>query len=342
MKKPITLLGLFLLVIQLNAQKSDDVTALFREEKPLDVKLKVSIKDIKKKTNDSTYLPAVFYSKNKEGQWDSINIEIRSRGMFRLKTCYFPPLRIKIDKENSKGTALKGNKSLKLVMPCLNNDKKNTLVLKEYICYQMLEEVTPYYFNTRLINLEFIEVDGKKIKNHILTAFLIEDDDMVAKRHHATVIENLKLHPLGLNDTSSIRHDFFQLMIANTDWSTTFSHNAKVIYQEPAKKYIPLAYDFDMSGFVDAPYAIVNSELGIASVRDRLYRGFCRKEPVVQFVRKEFLAAEPKIFDVLGQYEKDFTPKEFTAMKSYLAEFFTMLKKDSEFKNMVLDGCRTK
>src|SRR5882762_8685796 len=116
MKKLIPLLGLLLTIIQLNAQKSDDVTVLFREERPLDVRLKVSIKDIKKKTNDSTYLPGVFYIKNEAGQWDSLQIELRSRGMFRLKTCYFPPLRIKLDKKQAHGTVLEGNKSLKLVM----------------------------------------------------------------------------------------------------------------------------------------------------------------------------------------------------------------------------------
>ncbi len=341
MKKLTILLGLLTIALHLNAQKSDNITALFREEKPLDAKLKVSIKDIKKKTNDSTYLPAVFYTKNETGAWDSIKIEIRSRGMFRLKSCYFPPLRIKSDKKDSKGTVLEGNKSLKLVMPCMNNDDKNAFVLKEYICYKMGEEVMQYYFNTRLVNLEFTEIDGKKTKTSQLVGFLIEDDDLVAKRHHAKVVENLKLHPKALNDTAALRHDFFQLMVANTDWSTTFYHNAKVIYQAPAK-YIPLAYDFDISGFVNPPYAIVNEDLGIASVRERLYRGFCRKEPTVQFVRQEFLTAEPKIFATVARYEKDFTPKEYNNMKSFVEDFFAMLKNDSKFKKMIVEGCRVK
>ncbi len=341
MKKLITFLGLLTFVINLYAQKSEDVTALFREEKSLDAKLRVSIKDIKKKTNDSTYLPAVFYIKNENGDWDSVKISVRARGMMRRENCYFPPVRIKIDKDNAKGTILKGNKSLKLVLPCQNNDGKNPLLLKEYICYQMLEVVDPYYFNTRRLNLEFIEVDGKKIKTFQLTSFLIEDDGLVAKRHHAKVVDDLKLHPKALNDTNAVRHDLFQLMIANTDWSTTFHHNAKVLYQAP-RNYIPIAYDFDMSGFVDPPYATVNAELGIASVRDRLYRGFCRDEKIVQLVRGEFIAAEPKILAVVDGFEKDFTPKDFKDMKRYLADFFKLLKDDGLFRKNVIEGCRTK
>lgn len=340
MKKLIFLTGMLMVVISLSAQKKKEVTSLFREEKPIDVKLKVSTKDIKKKTNDSTYLPAVLFIKNENSLWDSINISIRARGMFRLDKCYFPPLRIKIDKEEKKSTALKGNKSLKLVMPCFNSDKKNMYVMREYICYQMMEVVTPYFFNTRLVNLEFTEVNGQKSKDFQLTSFFIEDDDLVAKRHGAKVVENLNLHPLALNDTASLRHDLFQLMIANTDWSTTFRHNAKVLFR--GSTYIPLAYDFDMSGFVNPTYAEVNAELGIASVRDRIYRGFCRKEPIVQLVRNEFLAKESEIFEVISQYESSFTPKEYADMKNYIGEFFEMLKSDSKFKSMVLNKCRTK
>ena len=340
MKKLLLFLLLGFISVQLNAQKSD-VTALFREEKTLDVKLRVSIKDIKKKTNDSTYLPAMFYVKNESGGWDSIKIGVRARGIFRRANCYFSPIRIKISKADAKGTALEGNKSLKLVMPCQNNDGKNALVLREYICYKMYEPITPYYFHTRLLNVDFTESDGKKNKNFQLTAILIEDDDLVAKRYHAKVMENLNLHPLTLNDTAALRHDLFQLMVANTDWSTTFLHNAKVIMQEP-KKYYPLTYDFDMSGFVNAPYAQVSEELGIANVRERIYRGFCRKEPVVQAIRKQFIDLEPTIIGKIDQYEKTFSPRDMKDMKGFIGEFFTILKDNDKFNKYVVEGCRKK
>ena len=66
MKKILILLLFGLTTLHLAAQKSD-ATTLFREQKVLDTKLKVSIKDIKKKTNDSTYLPSAFYIKNESG-----------------------------------------------------------------------------------------------------------------------------------------------------------------------------------------------------------------------------------------------------------------------------------
>ena len=340
MKSLLSFIVLGFTLVHSYAQKSDG-NALFQDDKPLDIKLKVSIKDIKKKTNYSTYLPAVLYVKNEAGAWDSIKVDTRARGIFRRKNCYFPPIRVKVAKGGAKGTALEGNRSLKLVMPCQNNDGKNTLVLKEFICYKMYEQVSHYYFKTRRVNNQFTDFDGKKNKEYQLSGILIEDDDLVAKRFNAKVMENLNLHPLGLSDTSALQHDFFQLMVGNTDWSTTYLHNAKVIFQAP-KKYIPLTYDFDMSGFVNPPYAEVNADLGITNVRERIYRGFCRKESTTQMVRKQFLDSQAAIVGVLDKYEKEFTPSEFNDTKKFLLGFFDMLKDNGSYQRMIGEGCRKK
>ena len=44
------------------------------------------------------------------------------------------------------------------------------------------------------------------------------------------------------------------------------------------EKIIPLPYDFDMSGFINPSYAVVNETLGIKNIRDRKYRGFKRSD----------------------------------------------------------------
>ena len=164
MKKRLLFICLFGLIGNILFAQKPNITSLFKEEKPIDIKLRFSIKDIKKNTNDSVFMPSMLYYKNENGKYDSIKISIRVRGDYRLKTCYFPPLRIKIEKSVSKGSPFEGNKSLKLVIPCQTADNKNYLLNKEYLCYQMYEAITPYYFNTRLANLEFIE-PGKKEKN---------------------------------------------------------------------------------------------------------------------------------------------------------------------------------
>lgn len=335
-----TLLFALIFVPGLLRGQKMDVTKLFLDETPLDIKLSIAIKEVKAITNDTVYTAYMMHYKTSAG-WDSIKIEVRARGNFRRKECYYPPLRVKIKKDDAKGTIFEGNKSLKLVLPC-RQVKENSLIMKEYLCYQIYEPITKYTFNTRLANIEFTDNNNKKIKNVPILGFFIEDDDLVAKRHKGKVVEDLKLHPMSLQDSNSVRHDMFQYMVANTDWSTTFLHNAKVIQLEESKKYIPLAYDFDMGGLVNAPYATVNPELGIATVRERLYRGFCRTPELLQAIRKEYIGKEKEITDTINRYESSFEPKEFANVKKYMEEFFTTFKSDSKFKYGILEKCRTK
>jgi hypothetical protein len=317
-----------------------EVTKLFLDEAPLDIKLSIAIKDVKAITSDTVYTSYMMHYKN-GSTWDSIKIEVRARGNFRRKECYYPPLRVKIKKGDAKGTVFEGNKSLKLVLPC-KQVKENSLIMKEYICYQMYEPITSYTFNTRLASIVFTDLNNKKVKDVQIMGFFIEDDDVVAKRHKGKVVEDLKLHPKSLQDSNSVRHDMFQYLVANTDWSTTFLHNAKVIQLDESKKYIPLAYDFDMSGFVNAPYATANETLGITSVRERLYRGFCRPDDIMETIRKEYINKEKDIKEVVKRYESSFEPKEFASMMKYVDEFFSTFKSDTKFKYSITDKCRTK
>ncbi len=62
----------------------------------------------------------------------------------------------------------------------------------------MYEPITPYTFNTRLVNIEFLDLNNKKAKPVQFRGFFIEDDDVVAKRHHGKVVEDMKLHPKSL------------------------------------------------------------------------------------------------------------------------------------------------
>ncbi len=334
------LLFLLLLVPGFLIGQKNEVTELFSKEEPLDIKLSISVKGIKAITNDTIYTAAMMHFKNGDS-WDSIPVSVRARGNFRRKECLYPPLKIKIKKDDAKGTVFAGNKSLKLVLPC-NTSKDNSLIMKEYICYQLYEPITPYTFNTRLLNIEFNDVSGKKVKSSQVTGFFIEDDDLAAKRHDGKIVEDLKLHPKFLQEANSVRHDMFQYMIANTDWSTTFLHNAKVIQLDSTKEYIPLAYDFDMSGFVDAPYAQVNETLEIASVRDRLFRGFCRSDDAYQTARQAYIQNEPTIMAVMAKYQSQMEPREYASLVKYLDKFFGTFKSDQQFKSEILSKCRTK
>jgi hypothetical protein len=326
-----------LLWIDTGAQNSSQ-PKLFQDEEPLSIRLEYSFKEIIKSNSDTIYFPSVLYYSSDNQHWDSVKIGMRGRGKFRRENCFFTPIRIKIDKDDAKRTLFQGNRNLKLVLPCRTGTQYNELVLKEYMCYQMYEPLTPYTFKTRLLNASVADVGGKQRKVYDVKAFFIEDDDVAAKRYNGQAVDD-KLHPRQINDTCSLRFDFFEYMIANTDWSSAFQHNSKTI--RIGDRFVPIAYDFDMAGFVNASYAQHNPKLPIASVRERLYRGYCRDENVAQFVRKDFIETMPSVFEALNRYERDFDPKEFNKMRKYIQEFFDVLNDDKLFRSKILATCRT-
>lgn len=332
------------------AQDGDGINAttneatLFSSRAILPIKLNYSNKEIKKETNDSTYIQSVLTYQPEEGVWQTLDVELRARGNFRLKNCYFPPIKIKIKKSLSKGTLFEGEKRLKLVLPCLIQKDKNDNIIKEYLAYKFFENVSPYYFKTRLVDIEFEEVKNKKSKIHAIKGFLVEDDKKVAKRYEGNVYGR-KVHPLQQDDLASIRQALFQFMIGNTDFSQAYQHNVKLVFIN--KKIVPIPYDFDMAGLVNCSYAVVSQigdkDLGLSSVTQRQYRGFKRDLALFDQVRKEFIASKSAIFAALDECKTLFdSTNEFDTCRNYVSSFFDILVNDKKFENQILNQARTK
>ncbi|QBA64071.1 hypothetical protein [Muriicola soli] len=327
-----------------STEEKKKTTKLFREQEILPIKLRFSNKEMKKETNDSTYLFSKLLFKDK-GQWDSIDVRIRARGNYRRAHCYFPPLKVKIKKSLAKETIFKGNKELKLVMPCVQSTKSLDNIVKEYMAYKIYEVISPFHFKTRMVSIEYTELKGKKDKVHTVKGFLIEDIDKVAKRENAKKMKRI-VHPMEQDDIASAQNDFFQFLIGNTDYSTAYQHNQKLVFTSDFRT-IPLPYDFDMSGLVDASYAVVSQVQGevlsIESVKDRLYRGFKRDEAVFQQVRKQYLDKKSEIFEVIEGIKPQFdNEKEFMIARNFIEDFFKVLENDNQFDMQIIRKARIK
>ena len=74
--------------------KSKAPAELFRSSETLPIKLSFSIKEIKKLTNDSTYINTNLGYLDKDGSQKEIKVQLRVRGYFRLNNCHFPPLKV--------------------------------------------------------------------------------------------------------------------------------------------------------------------------------------------------------------------------------------------------------
>jgi hypothetical protein len=337
MKRSYILTGILLILFtQLFAQDA----ALFQTQEPVHLRATGSIKSIKKNSNDSTLVTGKF-EYEQDSVWISVPVKARVRGNFRLKNCFFPPLKLKFNKKDVVNTIFEGTKSLKLVLPCYTSSNKNELIRREYLCYQFYQTLSPYYFNTRLATLELKEISRKKNRNYKLLTFFVEDNSMVAKRAGGAVTKAKGINPASFDEKQSIRNDFFQYMIGNADWSAVYQHNSNTLFVE--KNFIPLSYDFDMSGFVNADYAQANPPtLGTGDPRERVYRGFCKSKSAMEEIRNEYLEKEKAVHTLIDEHETHFSKYELKEMHGYLDQFFEILKDDSQFRQSILEGCRTK
>ncbi len=348
--KKLLLFPLILLFYSTHAQVEDapdkipDISELFSSTEILPIKLNYSIRDIKKNTNDSTYIITNLSYQRPDSNWQTLEVGVRGRGNFRLKNCYFPPIKMKLEKSAVKETAFNGHKKLKLVLPCLTQKSNNDNIVKEYMAYKFYEVISPFHFKTRMVDIDFTENKSKKTVSHMLKGILIEDDKKVAKRFNGKIVER-SVHPLQQEEITCTQNDFFQYMIGNTDYSTAYQHNEKLLFIN--KTVLPVPYDFDMSGLVDASYAVVsqvqNQTLEITDVKQRMYRGFKRDENICHQVRNEFLKNKGKILGIVDSFETSFDdPKAYLQAKNFIDDFFLVLANDAIFRKEILNTARVK
>lgn len=326
-----------------DSTQTPHVSKLFQSQRVVPVKLSYSSKEMKKETNDSSYITTIFEYQSSKGNWETMGLQLRKRGNFRLKNCTFPPLKLKIKKDSAKGTIFKGNKRLKMVMPCSAQSGNNNKVLKEYMAYKFYEQLSPYHFKTRLLEIDYTDLKSKKPKHHKFMGFLIEDDKVVAKRHNGNTMKR-KVHPMAQEAVTSVRNAFFQYMIGNTDFSVVYRHNVKLFFID--SNTLPVPYDFDMSGLVNANYAVVsqinNKTMPLENVRQRLYRGFKRPDDVFQKVRQEYLGQKDAIFNIIEDCKPLFdNDSEYEKAKDYIRDFYEILINDDKFLKEIVKAART-
>jgi len=312
---------------------------LFNDQTPLEIKLSYSNSEMQKDTDDSTFIKTNMEFLH-EQKWNNMEVSLRARGNFRRSKCYFPPIKMKIKKKQLEGTLFEGNKTMKLVMPCKMEKENNDNVLQEFIAYKLYEIISPYHFKTRRVHIDFSEPVRSNVKKYELTGFFIEDDKMVAKRNDGKIFERY-MHPLAMEDLTSVRNAYFQFLLGNTDFSVAYQHNGKLMYVNNVT--LPLPYDFDMTGWVSPSYAVVNQTLGIDSVNDRKYRGFKRDVKVFDKVRSEYIANKQKMLSLVSSFEGDFeNPTEFSKMNSFLISFFELIEDDKAYQKQIVEAARVK
>lgn len=287
--------------------------------------------------DDSEYREAMLRLTDDEGVAREIDIRVRTRGIFRLENCRFPPLRVDVPASRVGGTVFDGQNGIKLVSHCRDRDDDEQDVLKEYLVYRTFNLLTDESFRVRLARVTY--ADGADDDDPVVRyAFFIEEAEAMAERLGATYLEIAQASPRNFGAEEAARVSVFQYMIGNTDWSMVQFHNVEVV-QNPRGVYVPVPYDFDWAGLVSPPYARPDERLGIRNVRQRLYRGFCRPNfdfSTVYAQFREIRSDLEALYTSQGGLDED---NRREAME-YIAGFYEDIETMERADDRLMDDCR--
>lgn len=310
----------------------------FSDERTLEVKLSTDIKKLAGDKKSMKGTDGTFSIKFPDSSIVEGPVQIKPRGIFRKNNCYLASLMVQFNVD--KASKLAPLKKLKMVGGCGKNWDDEQFLLKEYLVYKMYNLLTDFSFRVRLMKVNY-EDTKEKIKPYSQYAFVIEDVDALAKRNKYQEKELIKYGPNGTNRNETLLMAVFQYMIGNTDWSITYYHNIKLVVPKSDTNAlpIPIAYDFDVSGMVNPPYAAPPPDLGIERVTDRLFRGYAPAMEDLQGVIDLFLKREKEIFALVNNFSL-LNQRSKKEMNSFLEEFFDIIKDKADVKRVFITNAR--
>jgi hypothetical protein len=261
----------------------------------------------------------------------TVPVELSTRGHFRLKasTCGFAPLRVHFPKDQLKGTLFAGEGSLKLITHCEKSERYEQNLLVEYGVYRAYNQLTDMSHRARLARITYADTrDSARTLTRY--GFFLEADKDMAERNGARVLEHGGGSYAEMDSAQMDLMAVFEWLIGNTDWSVIMNHNVRLLQYEGKPWLYPVAYDFDFSGLVDAPYAVPDGRLPIKNVRERLYRGMCRPMDVMAPTLERLMARQEAIYDAFRTLP-GLDPKRLKELTGYLKEGFALLAKPKDF-----------
>lgn len=247
---------------------------LYRSETPLELTFTTNIRQLKRDRTDGTpWRAASMTYKDSTGTTVTVPMRARTRGIWRLKHCDFPPVRLKVADKDGRKTLFANVEEPKLVTYCRNTDQYDTWILQELQLYRAYRVLTDASHKVRLVKMSYADSATGKVEA-VRWSFFIEDPAQVAQRLGGGIVKAKGASAEDLDPAASALAFTFQYFAANTDFSFYGLHNGEILMLADGRN-IPIAYDFDFAGAINASYATVDPKLPIKSVRERLFRGYC-------------------------------------------------------------------
>ena len=318
-------------------------TPLFASDEPLKLTITGPIGDIAR-TAERSVVPRDA-SLTLGGSAETYPIKLAPRGITRRKRdiCTFPPMRVEFAQKPAATSLFAHQNRLKLVTHCRSSEDFQQHLLLEYSAYRIFNLITPTSLKARLLTVDYVDPQAKRTTSR--WGFFIEDYDDAAHRlglTRANVGDRVAANQLQARQAATVA--LFQYMIGNLDWSMRAGpagegccHNSRLLAAK-TPGLIPVPYDFDYSGLVDAPYSAVPEGFKVESVRERSYQGYCWLNNDVIAVAAEFRARRPAINALFGQIP-GMTARTARNAVNFLNEFYAEIATDDSLRSKILKRC---
>ena len=321
------------------AARAAEAAPFYLAEQPLEMKLTTNMRRIRSDKGDKApWRSATVSFSDAAGKEISIPATIRTRGIWRLKNCEIPPIRLNFKSESTKGTLLQGINKPKLVSICQNNDDYERFITEEMQLYRIYGLLTPASHRARLLRMTYADsASGKVLATRM--AIMLEEPEVLAARLGGSLVDIQGALPRDLVTSQDVLAAVFQYLIGNTDWSTYALHNMELV-RDADGDHLPIPYDFDFSGAINAPYATVDPKIPVQHVRDRFFKGYCHEPEDFNKVFSLFNEKKSAIYALYSDSIGSRLPKKTVdETLKYFDAFYETINDPRRAKHQIMDNC---
>lgn len=309
----------------------------FLSDDTIHINVEADMRSLIRKKHSTDWLEGKLSWKNKSGENENWDIEIRTRGNMRKDICFFPPLKIKFSKKQKKAAGLGGSRKIKIVSSCKSMSQMEQYVLREHLIYKMLNEITEVSFRVQLVKFTFWDNSGSRDPFDTF-GFFIEDIGDVADRLNAAELAPKIMSPRGIESHSLATMSVFQYAISNTDWYVYNNHNLKFLQMTESRQIKVIPYDFDYAGIVSTSYSAPSPGIPISSVSERIYVGNCMEPEEWEVIFQPFRDAKKK-WMALVENDAFLNSKSKKIMSKYIRKFYGILENEKKTRRKITEAC---
>ena len=316
-----------------------EVPVLYRSETPLAITFRTNIKQIRRdKGEDAPWRWASLSYKDSSGKAVEVPVRVRTRGIWRLKHCEFPPIRLNFAGKDTKNTVFEGVDKPKLVNYCRDNDQYEQYMLQEAQLYRIYQLLTPISHRVRVARISYVDsASGKTDAERY--AMIVEDPDQLANRLLARPVKTKGAGAADMEPKELALAYMFLYFIGNLDFSFNGLHNTELLGTMDGR-ILPVAYDFDYAGAVNASYAVPPPNYNVPNVRTRKFLAYCEISPEFPGAVNRLVEKKNEIYalyrDDIG---KLMSPNVVRATLEYFDDFYDQVKSQQDAERNIFRNC---